>query len=345
MSDNEPIASQFDALWKIALESFLEPFMAFCFPAVHGLIDWGIPPVFLDTELQQIAPSHEEGPLCVDKLVRVKLLDGREEWVLVHVEVQAQRDQTFAERMWVYYNRIWDRFSRPVISLAVLADEHKEWHPSLYRRELGGCSLEFRFPVFKVIDCSDPEEEFERTGNLFALLVAAHRVGLATRKNPEERSEGRFRVVRHLYRRGLEREQVLALFRLISWLTLLTRDWELQFGEKWTIFEQSEESMTIETLLSPLELILIEKYRQEGRQDGRQDGRQEGRQEGRLLAIRENILDLLQARFSSVPPEVRETISGIADETILRQINRDAALLPSLGEFQRRLELLAGGKS
>ena len=41
MSDDEPIASQFDAPWEIALESFLEPFMAFCFPGVHQLIDCG----------------------------------------------------------------------------------------------------------------------------------------------------------------------------------------------------------------------------------------------------------------------------------------------------------------
>ena len=223
MSDIDPVESQFDAPWKIALESFLEPFMAFCFPAVHRLIDWSTPPVFLDTELQQIAPDHEQGPLAVDKLVKVRLLDGRDEWVLVHVEVQAQRDQRFTERMWVYYYRIWDRFTEQVISLAVLADDQKDWCPSTYHRELGGCGLEFWFPVFKVIDCPDPEEEYERTGNLFALLVAAHRVGLATRKDPEKRSEGRFRVVRHLYRQGLERAQVLALFRLISWLTLLFR--------------------------------------------------------------------------------------------------------------------------
>ena len=232
MSDTDPIASQFDAPWKMALESFLEPFMAFCFPGVHRLIDWSASPVFLDTELHQIAPDHEEGRREVDKLVRVRLLDGREEWVLVHVEVQSQRDQAFAQRMWVYYSRIWDRFTQQVISLAVLADEHKEWRPDTYRKELGGCSLEFRFPVFKVMDCPDPEEEFERTGNLFALLVAAHRVGLATRKSPAERSEGRFRVVRHLYRQGLNREQVLRLLRLIEWLTVLPKDWELQFRKK-----------------------------------------------------------------------------------------------------------------
>ena len=70
--------------------------------------------------------------------------------------------------MWVYHYRIWDHFPQQVISLAVLADDQKEWHPDAYRWGLGGCSLEFRFPVFKVMDCPDPEEEFERTGNLFA---------------------------------------------------------------------------------------------------------------------------------------------------------------------------------
>jgi hypothetical protein len=63
----ETTADQFDAPWKIAIEVFLEPFLNLCFPAVHQLIDWQQQPEFLDTELQQIAPTHEQGELSVDK--------------------------------------------------------------------------------------------------------------------------------------------------------------------------------------------------------------------------------------------------------------------------------------
>jgi flagellar biosynthesis/type III secretory pathway protein FliH len=38
--------------------------------------------------------------------------------------------------------------------------------------------------------------------------------------------------------------------------------------------------MTTDTLLAPIEIIALERGRQEGRREGRQKGRQEGREEG-----------------------------------------------------------------
>ncbi len=54
---------------------------------------------------------------------RVWRLDGEEAWVLIHVEVQNQAEVDFGERMFVYHYRIFDRFRRPMVSLAVLGDE------------------------------------------------------------------------------------------------------------------------------------------------------------------------------------------------------------------------------
>jgi len=67
------------------------------------------------------------GRRYADKLVRVWLNSGEEKWVLVHIEIQGQRDTDLAERMFVYNYRCYDRFKQPVASLAVLADESAEW--------------------------------------------------------------------------------------------------------------------------------------------------------------------------------------------------------------------------
>ena len=311
--DTETLAAEFDAPWKIGLELFLEPFLQFSFPAVHALIDWREPPVFLDTELQQIAPAHDQGERSVDKLVRVRLRDGREEWLLIHVEIQAQRDQEFPARMWVYYYRIFDKFGQRIISLAVLADDQQDWRPHTYHTELGGCVQHFEFPVFKVIECADAVGEFERTDNPFALLVAAHQVALVTRHDAPRRCQERFRLVRYLYRHGLERKQVLDLFRLIAWLTRLPENWELQFQEQLVKFEQSEPAMTKETLLSPLELILQRKFREE--------------------ASRLAVLDALEARFGAVPAEIQDKVQQMSDDARLRQALRLAVTAPTLQRF------------
>ncbi len=62
-------------------------------------------------------------------------------------------------------------------------------------------------------------------------------------------------------------------------------------------------------------------------------GRQEGRQEGRLLALQENILEILAARFGEAPYAVREHIASLGDEAALKAQLRKAALAPSLGDF------------
>ena len=55
--------------------------------------------------------------------VKVWTTAGVESWVLTHVEVQTDRDPDFPLRMYVYNYRIFDRYNKPVASLAVLADE------------------------------------------------------------------------------------------------------------------------------------------------------------------------------------------------------------------------------
>jgi hypothetical protein len=59
------------------------------------------------------------------------------------------------------------------------------------------------------------EAIFERTGNLFALVLAAHQLARVTKRDPTARYEGRFRLIRHLRRQGLERKDLQELWRVI----------------------------------------------------------------------------------------------------------------------------------
>src|SRR5260221_12091158 len=116
--------------WKEAIEEWLEDFLRFFFPAVHSLIDWARGYEFLDKELQQLASESEQGQRTVDKLVKVFWRTGEEFWVLVHIEVQSQAETVFPRRMYVYRYRISDKYNRPVVSLAVLADEDASCRPA-----------------------------------------------------------------------------------------------------------------------------------------------------------------------------------------------------------------------
>ena len=60
-------------------------------------------------------------------MVQVGRKDGSDAWVLVHIEVQSEAEIDFAERMYVYNYRIYDRFHPRVASLAVLTDQSADW--------------------------------------------------------------------------------------------------------------------------------------------------------------------------------------------------------------------------
>ena len=144
--------TDYDSPWKEALDVYIEAFLRLCFPILAAQIDWSVAPIMRDKELLQIAPQSELGSRTVDKLVEVKLLSGDVGWLLIHVEVQSQRDAEFARRMFVYFYRIRDKYNKQVVSLAVLGDGEPNWRPDRYQEAHFGCQFDFKFPIVKLLD-------------------------------------------------------------------------------------------------------------------------------------------------------------------------------------------------
>jgi hypothetical protein len=137
-------------------------------------IDWSRGYTFLDKELQQVMRDAELGRRLADKLVQVWLRDGAETWVLIHIEVQSQEETDFAQRMFVDHYRLFDRYSRQVVSLAVLGDERIAWRPAVFDYGLWRCELRFRFPAVKLLDYRRAWAALEASRNPFATVVMAH---------------------------------------------------------------------------------------------------------------------------------------------------------------------------
>lgn len=125
--------ADFDSPWKEALDVYFRAFLLLLFPDIHSAIDWSPPVEMLDKEFQQLVPRAAQGRCTVDKLVKVWRKNGRAVWLLIHIEVQAQKDRTFGRRMCVCNSRIFAAHLRDVVSLAVLADDDPNWRPAAYR--------------------------------------------------------------------------------------------------------------------------------------------------------------------------------------------------------------------
>ncbi len=174
----------------------------------------------------------ELGRRLVDKLVKIYRSGGEEAWVLVHIEVQSQPSSDFAERMYVYNYRIYDRYKRTVVSLAVLGDERRSFRPNEFGIELWGCLVSFKFPIVKLLDYKQQWSALEASSNPFATVVMAHLKAQETRSDATGRFASKLAITRRLYDLGYEREDVINLFGFIDWVMSLPEELEQEFQQQ-----------------------------------------------------------------------------------------------------------------
>jgi hypothetical protein len=298
----------YDSPWKEALEHYFPEFMALFFPQAYGDIAWDRGHEFLDKELEKVVRDAELGTRLVDKLVKVQRRQGGEGLVLVHIEVQGQYDPDLAKRMYVYNYRLFDRYDRPVVSLAVLGDERPGWRPDHYGYELWGCRVGIQFPVVKLLDYAASGDLLQASANPFAVLLQAHLRARETARDTPGRYRWKLELVKQLYDRGLSRDDVLQLFRFIDWVLALPAELERKFL---TELEQWEEVRKMPYITSA-ERIGIEKGMQQGIQQGMQQGIQQGIQRGEATLLARQ----LERRFGPLPEWVRSRIEQ-ADTPLL----------------------------
>ena len=323
MTETNAPDTDYDSPWKAALEVYFEAFMAFCFPDVHADIDWARGYEFLDKELQKIVRDAETGRRCADKLVKVRLKNGREKWLLIHIEVQGYPDGTFEERMYIYNYRIFDRYRTDVVSLAVLTDDAAFRRPAEYRREQWGCSLVFRFPTVNIMDFGADWDRLENDPNPFALVVMAH-IKARSVKEGAARKEWKLHLVRLLLDRGYDKTDILELFRFIDWLITLPENLEIVFKDD-LIDLMEDKKMPYVTSIERL-------------------AKKEGEVRGISKGYREAIWELLKSRFHEAPEDIAVEISCVENPRELKALIQKAVTCDKIDEFRRVLSDVRTGR-
>ncbi|WP_373528042.1 DUF4351 domain-containing protein [Nostoc sp.] len=262
----------------------------------QALINWERPHEFLDKEFQQIVREAELGRRYADKLVKVWQIQGEEIWLLIHVEIQAKSEENFAQRIFSYNLRIFDKFAKPAISLAILCDADPTWRPNQYSYNYPDCGLHFRFGTVKLLDYQNRWTELEKSDNPFATVVMAHLKTQQTTKQLGERKTWKFSLIRRLYEQGLQERDIRNLYRFIDWVMILPKGLEAEF---WQEFKQFEQERTMSYITT-------------GERIGYERGKEEGKQEGeQALVIRQ-----LQKRVGELPQQVREQIQSLSLEQL-----------------------------
>jgi len=312
--------ARYDQGWKEAIRTFFPHFLSFFFPSIAQHIDIPKGFEFLDKELGRISKKGVGGRK-VDALVKAYLKDGQEQWLLIHIEVQGYPQEEFPKRMFIYNYRIFDRYDKEVVSLAVLTDEDPQFRPGPYHFGIGEFQIDMKYPVVKLLDYRGRWEDLERDTNPFSVVVMAHLKSQETRRRVGEKYRWKVRLTRMLYERGYGREEVLGLYRFIDMVISLPDDLEEAYHEE-IIREEEVRGMEYITTAEKI---------------GMRKGIQQGIRQGMLEEAREMVLEALEERFGHVPEDVERKVRGIGDRGILKRLHRHAIRCDSLDEFREKL--------
>lgn len=312
------MAEDFDSPWKQALDALLEPFLEFFFPAVHAAIDWRATPENLETELLSLTKDAEVGHRRADKLFRVRLISGVEEMLLIHIEVQTTVDQNLPRRVLVYWYRIFDFYDREPITLVLLGDDNPGWRPNRFSYRRFGFELTVEYPIVKLLDFAQREQELLESGNPFGIEVMAYLKTRATRKDLVSRLEWKLRLTRLVLVRGFDPKLADELIRLLDWMMALPKELARTFQIRVEKLKETEKMRYI----TSFERFAEEKGLERGLEQGLRQGRQLGLQDGLRKGQAGLVLRLLERRFGVIPTEYLEELETAPLDQLSRWAER-----------------------
>jgi hypothetical protein len=304
-----------DRLFKELIGIFFVDFLDLFVPDVRAYVEVGSIEL-VDKEIFVDVTSGER--LEPDLVAKVKF-KGLPAFFIIHVENQAEFQKTFGRRLFRYFSRLHDKHDLPVYPIVVFSfDSPRKPQADVYRVEFPNkVVMEFRYDVIQLNRLN--WRDFVKKPNPVAAALMA-KMNIA----PSERARVKLECLRLLATLKLD----LARMKLISgfvdrYLKLNTEEQEeFQAEVKALAFEETEGVMEIVTSWM---------------EEGLLQGRQEGIEEGQLQAVRDDVIEILSARFKKVPAGVKRTLAAIEDRRQLKLLLRQAATVPSLKEFQRRL--------
>lgn len=260
-----------DALWKGLIEDLADDFLKFFFPDAEEVFDLNRKISFLDKELEQLFPNTQDefSPKYVDKLLKVYSKEGKEEWVLVHVEVQGSRDKTFAKRMFTYYYRILDKYDKEITALAILTDKNKSFRPSQYESEFVGTKILYKYNSYKALDAD--VEELAKNNNPFASVIEVVQTALKKGRIADKTLFNlKIELVKKLLQKRIQKDKIRIL---LNFLKLYIRFENTKLNDT---FEQKLDEINNRNTTMGLEEFVLDRERRVGRKEGREEGREEG---------------------------------------------------------------------
>ncbi len=186
-------------------------------PDLYELIDFDKQYIFLDQELSRLFPEAESEDRRVDKLVKVYLKDGQEKWVLLHIEIQAFKDEGFAKRMFEYYSAIFHNYNHKEIDAIAVFTYKSDLHKySEYYSKFLQTELSYKFRTYDL--AKQNIEELKKSNNPFAFVVLALIRAFNYKETDQNNFNFKIELSKLLFKSGYSKYEIKKIFRFINFV-------------------------------------------------------------------------------------------------------------------------------
>lgn len=125
------------------------------------------------------------------------------------------------------------------MSLAVLADSSETFRPAMYEIKRWGFRLLFEFLSIKLLDFQDRIEDLKKSTNPFAVVTHVHLRMIEAGNDSDRRLFCKISLVKKLYHKGFNKQDILNLYRFIDWIITLPEELEIVFHEEIINYDRS----------------------------------------------------------------------------------------------------------
>jgi predicted transposase YdaD len=315
-----------DELWKGIIEDIPREFLRRFFNDAMPFIDFTQPFVFLDKELSQIMPESEDMPRRVDKLLQVTMKGGDKQLFLVHAEVQGYWHADFAEREFIYYYRLYDRYKMKIATLVIFTDPNKGYKPSVYRTEFLGTEVTYKYRICKVMDLNP--DVLAASKNLFdAVLLSTYWSIKQKRKEivEEDLLDLKLDLIRRLHAKKVDKLRIGRLLNFIKeYIRFEKPNINAIFDEKYHEIIKSDKPMGV------IEIIQKQKYEkgiQEGIEKGIEQGIEKGIEQGIEKGIEQGIEQGIELERIKAYEEMKQRVDHMREKGLSLELIADFLLL------------------
>jgi predicted transposase YdaD len=296
-----------DHLFKELITTCFREFVSLFMPALYREMD----PDSITFEDKEIFTDIARGEKHeADIVVKARLKDT-EAFFLIHVENQAKAQPAFAERMFRYFARLYEKYNLPVYPVAVLSwDRPKREQSNRFVVKLSDFVVnEFQYHAIQ-LNRLDWRDYLHSDNPVAAALMAKMNVA------PKDRPRVKLECLKTIAMKRLDPAKTrLLLYIVDSYLPLRggqQEEFEERLEEAGMVEKEAVMDMTTSWERRGMEKGLA-KGLEEGRRKGRELGLEQGRQEGRQ-ALAEVVLAFLHRQVGALPEEQAHRVSDLPME-------------------------------